>query len=100
MGSICGDFRTLSRRQLYSTISELKRENTRLKTDLFRLQLLSNKCQKYLHFLCELNETIDTNIENDFIKQINSLKDTKNCKISLNHIKVNHFSNRKSIVII
>jgi len=81
MGSICGDFRLISRRQLYLMVTELK--------CLLKCKLLSNKFQKYLQFLGEMNETIETNTEKHFISQINALKDIKNCFICLNKSEIN-----------
>ena len=77
MDQICGDFRPLSRRQLYSLISELKREISRLSTDLLKYKLLSNDCLNYLKFFEEMNETIETNTEKHFISQINALRHSK-----------------------
>ena len=89
MGSVCGDYHRIRRQQLYSLINALKRENDCLKTDLIKYKLLSNKCQKYLQFLGEMNETIETNTEKHFISQINALKDIKNCFICLNKSEIN-----------
>src|SRR6185437_13126027 len=72
MESICGDFRLLSRRQLCSKITELMRENNCLKTDLFRLQLMANKCQKYIQNLENVSQ-ITHDFDSDLRQQIRLL---------------------------
>ncbi|CAG2116529.1 unnamed protein product, partial [Medioppia subpectinata] len=69
MGSIGGDFRALSRRQLYSMINELRRENSRVKTDLARSNLLTHKCLKYVNCL----QTNPKFIDYELRKEINTL---------------------------
>ncbi|CAG2170189.1 unnamed protein product [Oppiella nova] len=77
MGSISGDFRRFSRRQLWSTIMSLSRQNDCLKTDLTRFELMSKIHDKYVSYLRPMCDTIDANIANTFVKQINALKAVK-----------------------
>ena len=72
------------RQNLLSINCELKRENSCLKTDLLRFQLLAKSYEKYLQFLDEINFTLNENniqLNNEFRDKISelSLNYTENC---------------------
>ena len=105
MASIGHQLSHTSPQDLYSMVTQLKRENECLKTDLIRFELMVQIYDKYVKYLRELSESmqsiesIDTNGDNDFIQQINALKDIKNSFVFIeNDIKVNELSNSKSFV--
>ena len=86
----------LSREELYSIISRLKRENSCLETDLIRFRLLLNYFNKYFDYFNRVNEKITKN--NEILVLINNIKALKyfdeNCFVSVEKLPENE-SNRK-----
>ena len=82
------------KQNLFLIISELKRKNSCLETDLLRFKLLSNNYQKYLQFLDEINFTLNENniqLNNEFRDKISklSLNYSQKCFVCIENINTN-----------
>ena len=66
------NFDNLSREQLFSSLSQLKRKNSCLKTDLIKCKLFLKCYEKYFNYFNEMNEKITKNEE--ILNLINRLK--------------------------
>ena len=89
--SLNSDLNDLSRKELYSIISHLKRYINVLETDLIKFELISNCYQKYFNYFNQINKTIHSKEEIlDLINEIKALKLCKNsCFISFGENQIN-----------
>ena len=89
----------LSREELYSVITQLKRQINCLETDLIKSQTFLKSYEKYFNYFNEINEKISSN--NEILVLIDKLKAIKylnenslKCCVSVNKLSKNA-SNRK-----
>ena len=97
--SFTESFDNLSREQLFSLLTELKRKNSCLKTDLIKCQLFLKCYEKYFNYFNEMNEKSAENEEIlSLIKRLKAYKylnqNSDECLVSVNKISKKG-SNRK-----
>ena len=78
--SLNSDLNDLSREELYSIISHLKRYINVLETDLIKFELLSKSFEKYFDYFNQINATIKLN--EDILHLISDIKTLKECQKS------------------
>ncbi|CAG2174007.1 unnamed protein product [Oppiella nova] len=83
MGSIGGDLSGLTRDQLCRLVWDVRRENSRLKSDLLRHELLSNKYHKYCNHLLNGRPIGADVVDNEIQRDIDALRGATGCVVKI-----------------